>query len=451
MRYEKKLIILSGYGKGVVMAERSGLGVKFALRTFGLPRRTDYKAGIVTPTTVAVRDLPSSADPAAVFFLEDMALDKLHFAVFDDELCLYGATCPKMWESNLMDLLRKDAAPPKPTERVLPELPPISEPPKSLPMPDGTGIPQSRLALYGDEAIASDNFYSTVDLAPAMSRLDRFLDEPRILSPDLAPEIKPHSDAVTPSDCTLETTAATDECKDRIDDKTGAKGDAMSDYGTIDDGIINAADAEPTAPHRAEQIGDDGLAHVVGFTSQAVIGQSSIADATDASEAAAVGYGQAPRENADRDDKIAPVSETPSELAAKWLSARSTRSIVPPKEIKVRKVKSAEKVRPLREAAFIERNSDDVDKLFSLAPKDDELSALLPDIEWVKVAFDGQSVSVGRSGRSFLCYAVSGVYEKCAPIDDAQWLPLVKTAPTGKGYWLVFQDLVGGGIIKQSL
>ncbi len=117
----------------------------------------------------------------------------------------------------------------------------------------------------------------------------------------------------------------------------------------------------------------------------------------------------------------------------------------------MRKVKSAEKVRPLREAAFIERNSDDVDKLFSLAPKDDELSALLPDIEWVKVAFDGQSVSVGRSGRSFLCYAVSGVYEKCAPIDDAQWLPLVKTAPTGKGYWLVFQDLVGGGIIKQSL
>lgn len=446
MRYEKKLIILSGYGKGVVMAERSGLGVKFALRTFGLPRRTDYKAGIVTPTTVAVRDLPSSADPAAVFFLEDMPLDKVHFAVFDDELCLYGATCPKMWESNLMDLLRKDAAPPKPQERVLPELPPIVEPPASLPLPDGTGIPQSRLALYGDEAIANDNFYSTVDLAPAMARLDRFLDEPRILSADIAPEIKPHSDAVAPSDYTLETTATADESATEKNDY-GAKGEDMADYETTGDGIIDAADAVVPAPEQAERI-SDGAIHVEGLTAQTEA-ESDTGDVDKESEAAAVALRER-REMTGRSDRPAPVSESPSELAAKWLRGRSTSAVVSPKEIKVRKVRSAEHVRPLREAAFIERNSDDVDKLFSLAPKDEELTALLPDIEWVKVEFDGQSVSVGRSGNSFLCYAVAGVYEKVAPIDDAQWLPQIKTAPTGKGYWLVFQDLVGGGIIKQS-
>ena len=435
MRYEKRLIILSGYGKGVVMAERSGLGVKFALRTFGLPRRTDYKAGIVTPTFVAVRDLPSSADPAAVFFLDDTPLDKLHFAVFDDELCLYGATCPKMWESNLMDLLKKDAAPFSPPGRVVPAptLPPIASPPKTLPLPDGTGIPQSRLELYGDEAIANDNFYSTIDLESAMPRVDSFLDGPRILSRDVAPQITPRSMGVSPSEITLETTATADgqDLRQSAENEgENAVNDEINEY--EDDGIIRAVDDDAIGDGATEAASVGAL--YADVPSGGNIGRTEIAE----------------KLATEKIEKIAPVSESPSELEAKWLLGRSQGATITPKAVKVKKARTVERVRPIRETAFIERNSDDVDKLFSLAPKDEELTKLLPDIEWVKVAVDGQSVSVGRSGNSFLCYAVAGVYEKCAPIDDAQWLPLVRTAPTGKGYWLVFQDLVGGGIIKNQ-
>ena len=38
MVYEKKMLILSGEGSGVVMIEKSARGVRFALRTLGLAR-----------------------------------------------------------------------------------------------------------------------------------------------------------------------------------------------------------------------------------------------------------------------------------------------------------------------------------------------------------------------------------------------------------------------------
>ncbi|MDE6294148.1 MAG: hypothetical protein K2L88_05965, partial [Clostridiales bacterium] len=79
---------------------------------------------------------------------------------------------------------------------------------------------------------------------------------------------------------------------------------------------------------------------------------------------------------------------------------------------------------------------------------DEKLCALLPDISWVKVPIDNHVISVGRGGNDFLCYAVSGTYEKTSPLgDEAQWLPENKSIPTGKGYWLIFQSLKDGKII----
>ena len=75
------------------------------------------------------------------------------------------------------------------------------------------------------------------------------------------------------------------------------------------------------------------------------------------------------------------------------------------------------------------------------------IHALLPELKWVKVRFDGHAVSVGQGG-TVLCYAVAGLYEKSSPFGDkAQWLPKLKNAPTGKGYWLIFQDLASGDIV----
>ncbi|MDE5593586.1 MAG: hypothetical protein K2I75_06615, partial [Clostridiales bacterium] len=103
---------------------------------------------------------------------------------------------------------------------------------------------------------------------------------------------------------------------------------------------------------------------------------------------------------------------------------------------------------PISDISFIERSSYDIEKLFDSAERDDKLSSLLPDISWVKVPIDGHIISVGRGGNDFLCYAVTGTYEKTSPLgDEAQWLPENKAIPTGKGYWLIFQSLKDGEII----
>lgn len=141
------------------------------------------------------------------------------------------------------------------------------------------------------------------------------------------------------------------------------------------------------------------------------------------------------------------VAGMPWERTAKWLKARSERNPVVKRE-RVHAVEQKTNVATLREVAFFERCRADIEKLFSSAPKDEELTALLPDIEWVRVEFGGHAVGVGRSDNAFLCYAVAGQYEKASPLgDEAQWLPKLKNSPTGRGYWLIFQDLISGDIL----
>ena len=154
MLYEKKMLILSGEGKGVVMIEKSGRGVRFSLKTFDMPYCGELKAGVITRRAVNVRDLPKGDNPASVFILDGLDdISELHFAVFDKRLRLYGAIGKKMWEANVMDLLCKNDRRPAFDNGVrLGALPPISTPPRVLPMPDGTGAPQARLSIYGDEA-----------------------------------------------------------------------------------------------------------------------------------------------------------------------------------------------------------------------------------------------------------------------------------------------------------
>ncbi|MDE7108221.1 MAG: hypothetical protein K2O39_07850, partial [Clostridiales bacterium] len=90
MLYEKKMLILSGEGKGVVLVEKSAKGLRFSLSTFDMPTCGELKAGVITPHAVYVRDLPKRDNPSSVFILEGTEADNLHFAVFDTKLRLYG-------------------------------------------------------------------------------------------------------------------------------------------------------------------------------------------------------------------------------------------------------------------------------------------------------------------------------------------------------------------------
>ncbi len=521
MLYEKKMLILSGDGKGVVLIEKSAQGVKFSLRTFDMPRCDDLKAGIVTRTSVFVRDLPSGNNPAAVFSVNAGNIDELHFAVFDKHLRLYGTNGKRMWEANLMDLLNKnDRRAPVLTGTPTAALPPIAPRPQVLPMPDGTGIPQSRLAIYGDEAIAESDFYTPIDFQSRMGEVDGFLDTPRVLD-GLAPRVVPPPNIPARNLVAAETTAALDGS--RADDMPNMQAeqadspsvevdfsaaDAQTDdrQETAETPVIDsdlteglgelAEDVEPLGaianaqtddnaeyaqssrqPSPVGEVDTDEAQRVVKTAptaaparteqhtrtdrheqqaqpiqtvkqTQPVKSDNFVATSQHAVAAQPVAPAEAAATVAARADGISCDDDMPWALAARWLKNRTKRMPLVRKE-NVRKTPANDSVRFLRKSDFFERARADIDKLFANAEKDKELGDLLTDMEWVKIAFDGHKISVGRAGNAFLCYAVGGVYEKVSPLgDEAQWLPSQRETPTGNGYWLIFQNLADGQIIK---
>ena len=398
MLYEKKMLILSGEGKGVVLIEKSARGLRFSLSTFDMPTCGELKAGVITPRAVYVRDLPKRDNPSSVFIVEGTEANDLHFAVFDTKLRLYGTNGKRMWEANVMDLLTKSDRRAPVLGPTLAALPPISTPPKVLPMPDGTGIPQSRLEIYGDEQIAETNFYTPIDMSARMPIVDKFLDTPRATD---APSMLDGLAPVLEKSATVEaeTTAITD-----VDNNAEAEVDMLEADNTdnMNDTAEQAEQAEQTVMPAAAATADGNI------------------------------YG----------------GSRPCELAARWLKTRSTRALKGGQDNAVKPIPNKTQVKPIREISFIERAAADIEKLFDSAERDEKLSAILPDIRWVKVPIDGHIISVGRGGNDFLCYAVSGTYEKTSPLgDEAQWLPENKAIPTGKGYWLIFQSLKDGEII----
>lgn len=409
MLYEKKMLILSGEGKGVVLIEKSAMGLRFSLSTFDMPTCGELKAGVITPRAVYVRDLPQRDNPSSVFMIDEGSADDLHFAVFDAKLRLYGTNGKRMWEANVMDLLTKnDRRAPVQDKPQLAALPPISTPPKVLPMPDGTGIPQSRLEIYGDEQLAASNFYTHIDMSARMPIVDKFLDTPRVLA---APSIL---DGLAP---TLEKSTAAEITAIAYNIEQGAKDNDMPELDNT------AGDAENTD----------------------ILESDNMDIESDNAPPAAQTVMPAAAATADGDVYS---GTRPCELAARWLKTRSTRELKGGQAHAVKPIPNKTQVKPIREISFIERASADMEKLFDSAEKDEKLFALLPDILWVKVPVDGHIISVGRGGNDFLCYAVSGTYEKISPLgDEAQWLPENKSIPTGKGYWLIFQSLKDGEII----
>ncbi len=527
MRYEKKMLILSGDGRGVVLIEKSGLGVRFALRTFGL-RGDGLKAGVITREDVYVRELPNTPDPSAVFYIDCEDIEGLHFAVFDSELRLYGTFGKRMWEANVMGLLERKLRPAPVQMPSLGALPPIAEPPKVLPLPDGTGIPQSRDALYGDEALAENDFYTHIDISSRMPEVDSFLDSPRILD-GLAPTVKSHaggdrrtsdnadspemrnirtgnpSEPATPTeplppsnnetgpfsdppfasgpDVPQGDTSRTGVSVGRGDGaETVPKADPTEEQYASNIDVANAESheapidekGEAEAPIEQAEIGAEAV-NVQAPTAQTVAEVEAASAETPAASdgvetetpnsmaSSAEVEAQAEEEEAvERAEHVeyaecAAAAETdvgnggeddmPWAYEARYLKSLSDRALTKRREY-VEKVRPAEKVKHLRETGFFERCKADIEKLFASAPHDKELAELLPEIEWVKVEFDGNAVTVGKSN-VFLCYAVAGLYEKVSPLgEEAQWLPKRRNAPTGKGYWLIFQDISTGEIIN---
>lgn len=96
--------------------------------------------------------------------------------------------------------------------------------------------------------------------------------------------------------------------------------------------------------------------------------------------------------------------------------------------------------------------SDKVDEMFVVYPREEKLSSVIPDSEWVKINYDGDDYYVvGRlkdKGKvKYLGYGVPGVKGIRPPkiADDiTNWFPLVLDGYDG--YWLFFQDAETGKI-----
>ena len=445
MRYEKKMLRLSGKGKGVVMIERSGAGVRFNLRTFGLAPMPQLKAGIVTPRTVIIRDLPPIADPSAMFVTDDLDLDKLHFAVFDDEIILYSATGERMWESNLTDiLLRRDRmTAPTPTPQKLP--PSDGKEYTRLPPPE----PAVR-AAYLDETMPRDDFYTPFDYLARLSEVDAFLDAPRVLNGErvtgsildgLAPTVTPsasantdNADNVVATDGAVATDEATDETNDvaeisEFSEVSAAETDAAAQVASVPDAEIS----DVTQPENTEGI-KSANENIENAEPAAQANAENGAETGAEREAAATAEPEVSR-------------AMPWEMESKFLSMRGGRKVVK-RTARVEPVRRTAQIKKLRDLMFFERSRADIDKLFASAPKDENLGKLLPDVNWVSVELAGGTVTVGRGGDSFLCYAVGGTYAINPFGEEAQWLPAQADSPTGRGYWLIFQSLATGDIIR---
>lgn len=409
MLYAKKMLILSGEGKGVVLVEKSAHGIRLSLSTFDMPVCGELKAGVITRSGVFVRELPQRDNPSAVLALDGFDVDNMHFAVFDTKLRLYGTNGKRMWEANVMDLV---AAAERGCDDDKPELKPLSpitNPPQTLPMPDGTGVPQSRLELYGDEALAASDFYTALDLSSRLPIVEKFLDTPRLLD-GLAPVIVPQADV------RVETTAVADISPVVHENQSKRSLDVdIDDYKTERTANVETTDSAVFVPTLASA-GD-------GQASESNVMQSPLVDGAK--------------------------SETrlPWQHEAVWLKSRATREKL---QIiaNIKPITQSGRVKSLRTPTFIERAKDDIERLFAGAERDKKLSALLPDVEWIAVETDGQTIYVGRGADAFLCYAIAGEYENNSPFGEcSQWLPADKAIPTGAGYWLIFQSLKDGEIM----
>ena len=111
----------------------------------------------------------------------------------------------------------------------------------------------------------------------------------------------------------------------------------------------------------------------------------------------------------------------------------------------------ARKAPELGSASFYDGVSDQLDKLFGKCERFALLEKLLPGSRWIRVDYDssGRYYLVGLIGDPvrYICYGVPGEYSPSPPSELAgycQWLASDAGDPSGKGFWIMYQDAATG-------
>jgi hypothetical protein len=98
---------------------------------------------------------------------------------------------------------------------------------------------------------------------------------------------------------------------------------------------------------------------------------------------------------------------------------------------------------------FFDMISDQLYELFNRYPKEENLSKLIDNSQWVKIIDDYDNINhvVGiikdNDDIKYICYGVKGNYYQEPPMEMrgySQWLPIDIDYPENNGYWTMYQD-----------
>lgn len=178
MDFEKKLVILSGKaGRGTVQLERNGMGSFVTVNVFSLPDLTagEYALGVKTATTAFRREVGSLGRIKSRFALPEGDYAAVHFVLFrtyDEEPVLYGTgESRKMWESNLMDGLRRKGRDEAKTDEK--EIAATTQEFKYSERKVEDYFLSVDPSVYRDNAIAEENYYEYYEKPALPSAMER--------------------------------------------------------------------------------------------------------------------------------------------------------------------------------------------------------------------------------------------------------------------------------------
>ncbi|MDE7395482.1 MAG: hypothetical protein K2M95_05140 [Clostridiales bacterium] len=434
MNFEKKLIVLTGKdGKGTALVERNGMGVFLLLNVFSLPdlKTGEYAVGVKTGTTVLSRDLGSLGRIRTRIELPDGDYSAVHLVIFttaNSEAVLYGTAAKRrMWEGNLMDGLRRS----KVDEKTL-STTKASTPPQEFAYSERK-IEDYFLDIlpggpYADGAVAQTNYFAFSQASNADA------EEEKPYRPILADEEEPVQ-REKPLRAAEEERAPSEQNAERREEKPAPlrlpsemeraylskrfpssrlTEELISDTEAIAATVMEAQQ-EAKTPYYAEQSTPPRSESFVFFDAE------EEQDATDI-------FGE--QNKAEKTDDAPRFVKKAADYTA---------------EAAVAAVKTS--------ADFYTRVKPQIERLFKNGQPFPPLESLLPNTKWVRVDYDGRGryYLVGLIGDApdYLAYGVPGSYAS-RPLEGADFIPEKEDAPTGNGYWVLFQSARTGEEINKA-
>ena len=476
MQFEKKLIILSGFGaKGTLGLERNAYGIFATLNVYNLPdlKAGEYRVGLKSPDGIFSRSLGSVGRILVRFQVEPMQLFDMHCVVFDagtETPLLYGTNAPKkLWAGNLMDGLRSKKVESK--------------------KEDKTAVAVSADALYSSKSPEIKNYFfdvipgGRIEIPQEFSKVEAELSKAAENLLASARRVTEYNDQALAEVNYFEKGFLSVEQEPSLT-YSGHKEISPSELlNPVDRYLCDGKDGEPETVVPPCKGTDRGAALIVEtkeaaasktipsqetlpwqyvrdylYRNRTIVEETLNTEQT-AQKAGTAGKALKPeRTNSEKQTEDTLVQKEENTYpGVKVLNANGKKKpsgseaafTVPPVS-SYRAESSAARMVP--ESVFYEQIKTQIDSLFGSCERYAVLEELMPETKWVRVNFDDvRFYVVGLVGTKpdYICYGVPAEYTLLPPAelgDGCRWVPELVDKPEGKGFWLMFQDAATGNV-----